>query len=310
MLQIANDVRPKLTRHGRMLLRIVAGVAVAMLVVGVQALAFGEAPIRFAPSLLVVALGTWYWGYQLGISSLLTSAVLINLALLHPRGTWSTHPHALTATALHLMIGLVMLVSIETLRARLSKLERALAHAHRASESEVQTLRHREGEFGQKLAELHRQCAKVLDLAQASATNERRAANMTRQLEQLSGAIEEIPFPMALFELEPEMLEIGSLRAASRSFLGWAQATGLRRAPEVEAFNRIVMPTGHAYPLGEHPIVNALRGIAAFGLPIGWRSSNGLVSAADLYAIAIAQGRMLALAVIPRLEPHDPAQAN
>jgi hypothetical protein len=171
-------------------------------------------------------------------------------------------------------------------------------------------LRHKEGAFSQQVAELHRQCTKVLDLAQASATDERRAANMARQLEQLSVAIEEIPFPMALFELEPEMSDCGSLRAASRSFLGWAHATDLRRAPEVEAFNRIVMPTGHAYPLDEHPIVKSLRGLAAFGLPIGWLSPNGLVAAADLYATTIAQGRMLALAVIPRLEPHDPAQAN
>lgn len=310
MLQIAHNLRSKMTSHGGMLLRVAAGVVVSMLVIGVQAWAFGEAPIRFAPSLFIVALGTWFWGYSVGIASLLTSAVLVNLALLHPRGTWSTHPHALTATALHLIIGLIILVSIETLRARLSKLERALAHAHRASESEVQLLRNREGEFSQKVAELHRQCAKVLDLAQASATNERRAANMARQLEQLSVAIEEIPFPMALFELEPEKLEIGALRAASRSFLGWAYATGLHRAPEVEAFNRIVMPTGYAYPLDEHPIVKALRGLAAFGLPIGWRSSNGLVAAADLYATTIAEGRMLALAVIPRLEPHNSSQPN
>jgi len=99
MLQIAHNFRSKTTGHGKMLLRVAAGVAVALLVVGVQVWAFGEAPIRFAPSLFIVALGTWFWGYHVGIASLLTSAVLVNLALLHPRGTWSTHPHALTATA-------------------------------------------------------------------------------------------------------------------------------------------------------------------------------------------------------------------
>ncbi len=281
------------------IVRIGVGALAAILIVGLQSVAVSDAPIRFAPSLMVVALGTWYWGYLVGAATLTTSAVSVNHALLHPRWLWSATPEAMTATAIYFAIGIGILWGVGTVRSRMQKVEGALANAKLASETEVQLRRSGENELHCRLAEMERKCAKVLGLAQASAANERYAANVESRIQQLNDAFTEFPLPMALLDLDHGMPELRSLRAVNRSLKELANISGVHSAPPIDALGSIVTTAGHPYPSSEHPLLLAARGAPVCEARIGWVSSDGQLQKASLYAARVAQGRMLAMAVVP-----------
>lgn len=281
------------------IVRIGIGVLAAILIVGLQSVAVSDAPIRFAPSLMVVALGTWYWGYLVGAATLTTSAVSVNYALLHPRWLWSATPEAMTATAIYLAIGIGIFVGVGTLRNRMRNVESDLANAKLVSETEIQLRRNAEDELHCRLAEMEQKCAKVLDLAQSSATNERYAANMEFRIQQLNDAFTEFPVPMALLDMDHGMPEFRSLRAVNRSLKELANISEAHNAQPIDALGSIVTTTGSAYPSNEHPLVLAARGAPVCEARIGWVSSDGQLRKASLYAARVAQGRVLAMAVVP-----------
>jgi hypothetical protein len=281
------------------MVRIGIGGLSAILIVGLQSIAVSDAPIRFAPSLMVVALGTWYWGYLVGAVMLTTSAVSVNYALLHPRWLWSATPEAITATAIYFAIGIGVFVGVGKLRSRMRKVEGALANARLASETDLQLRRSAENAFRCRLAEMESKCAKVLNLAQSSATNERYATTLESRIAQLHAALTEFPIPMALLDIEDGTSLDRSVRVASRSLVELGNISEDHRPRKLETLSSIVTATGGAYTSDQHPILLAARGVPVDGENVSWVSPDGQLRKAHLFAARVAQGRMLAIAVVP-----------
>jgi hypothetical protein len=144
-------------------MRIGSGCLFGILTVAGQTLFFSEAPIHFTPSLVAVAMATLYWGHKAGVTILVTSAVLINYALLHPRWARSSSIEALNATAVNLVVAVVLVVAVGPLHQRLSRLERSLESAQGEAATEAQLRKNADDEFHARLSEMQRKCEKVLD---------------------------------------------------------------------------------------------------------------------------------------------------
>jgi hypothetical protein len=281
-------------------MRIGLGSVLGILTVGVQTLVMHDAPIHFAPSLAAIALATLYMGYWAGLATLTTSAIAINYALLLPRWTWAASSTDLLATAVYVAIAALVAASVGPLHRRLFNLELDLERAKHAAGEETQLRRKAENEFHGRLEEMQAQCSKVFDLAQSAASIKRYADAVTRRLAVVNAAIAEIPVPVALLEDENG---IPVIHAVSRSLIDLGNGAAIDNPALLEALGSIVKATGLPFEVEKHPLILAVHGTVVYGERIGWLFAGGQLREANLFAASVAQGRMLAFAIVPSPEP-------
>jgi hypothetical protein len=279
-----------------------AACLLGVLTVVAQSVFFGNAPIHFAPSLVALALVTLYLGYRAGVVSLVTTALLVNYPLLHPRWAWSSSNEALGATVVYLAVAAILVAAIGPFHSRLARLEESLDGACRATELETRLRIEAAQDFQTRLREMQKRCEKVLDLAQSTASISRYADSVVKRPSVVNAALIESPGPAGM---DDEKNGIPTISAIHRQLIDLGANWSVPLSPLQQAMDEITDSDGSAFPQNQHPLMQAAKSSIVFGQRVYWASAPSVQPCeVSLFATAVADGRMLAVAISD--SPHAP----
>ncbi len=260
-----------------------------------QTLLGAGAPIRFAPSLVLVLLAAWWWGLGAGLAATLTASYFINFLFLEPQYTWSHGQQELTATGIFALLGVGTSFAVNTVRKRFDHLHVEHHEARRVSQEQESRLVTLEADFQSRLTLLRKDFETARGHANAYERIQRYVSVVESRLAELQAAFDEFPVPLALIAHQEGLPE---LRAASVALYEFGNSTPGQEKSVRALLGAILTERCEAFAHDRHPFSRALKGETVKGELVVWLK-DGQMQAVQLYAKPVAGSRMLAIALLP-----------